>query len=372
MEAGPHPAATRVLWLTKGLGPGGAERLLLSFARCATTAPVELHAAYLLPWKDHLVGPLTDAGVHVHCLDAPRVADPRWLGRLVRLVRRERIDVVHDHSPLVAALARPVLRALPGSAPALVGTEHNEWGSHHRATRLLNRATVGLEAHTFAVSEGVRASMGRAGQRAETLIHGVEVAAIADRRTERARRRAELGLAPDTTVVVTVANLRATKDHETLLRAARRVRDGGHDVVFLCVGQGPLADVLAERRDGLGLGDHVRFLGHQEDPISVLVAADVFCLTSRVEGLPIAVLEALAVGLPVVCTDVGGLDDVVGAAGAGIVVPVGDDAAVARAVVDLVDGDRRRSLASAAAATARRFDVGTAVARQLEVYEQRT
>src|SRR5688572_21884014 len=118
----------RVLWLTKGLGPGGAERLLASFAANADHERFDLRAAYLLPWKDHLVAELTALGVRVTCLDDRLEVDPRWLRRLRSLVCAARIDVVHAHSPLVAALARPALRSLSRrSRPALMGTEHNLW-----------------------------------------------------------------------------------------------------------------------------------------------------------------------------------------------------------------------------------------------------
>src|SRR5947207_4865366 len=133
----------RVLWLTKGLGPGGAERLLVSFAAKADRERFDLRAAYLLPWKDHLVAQLAALGVPADCLDGRLEVDPRWVRRLRTLVREARIDVVHVHSPLVAALARPALRALPRQdRPALMGTEHNVWSSHHPATRCANRLTL--------------------------------------------------------------------------------------------------------------------------------------------------------------------------------------------------------------------------------------
>src|SRR5256885_14599853 len=112
MAAGQKPPI-RVLWLTKGLGPGGAERLLLSFAAIADRERFDLRAAYLLPWKNHLVAQLAALDVPAVCLDSRREVDVRWVHRLRTLVRAARIDVVHVHSPMVAALARPALRTLP-------------------------------------------------------------------------------------------------------------------------------------------------------------------------------------------------------------------------------------------------------------------
>lgn len=361
---------TTVLWLTKGLGPGGAERLLLSFGQNADQERFELHAAYLLPWKDHLVADLERAGVTTHCLRSRRPWDVRWWLRLRRLLTTAGVDVVHLHSPLVAAQARLVLRTLPRRRrPRTVTTEHNVWGSHQRATRALNAATIGVDDHVYAVSEQVRDSMApRVRDRVEVLIHGVDVDAIAARRTERDRARADHGLAAEHLVVVTVANLRATKDYPNLLRAARRVVDGGVPVTFLAVGQGPLKDELAAMKDDLGLGERFRFLGYESDPIGVLAAGDVFCLASQHEGLPIAMLEAMAMGLPIVSTDVGGVSSVIADGVHGRLVPAGDPFALADAISSMQDPEARGRFAAAAASRSLDFSIVHAVARQQERY----
>jgi glycosyltransferase involved in cell wall biosynthesis len=371
VTAGQKPPI-RVLWLTKGLGPGGAERLLVSFASIADRERFDLRAAYLLPWKYHLVGRLADLGVPATCLEGRREIDPRWVRRLLKLVRANRIQIVHAHSPLVAALARPALRTLPRhERPALIGTEHNVWSSHHPATRWANRLTLGLEDATIAVSDEVRASMApRPARRTEVVLHGVDVEAIAGRRGERDAARAELGVSRDELVLATVANLRANKDYPTMLAAARLLVDAGEPVRFVSVGQGPLADELERERDRLGLGERFRFLGYREDPIRVLVAADVFCLSSRFEGLPISMLEAMAAGLPVVATGVGGVPAVVRDGSEGRLVPPGDPAALAAAVTELSDAGLRARHAAAAAERVRAFGIDRAVSRQQELYER--
>lgn len=361
-----------MLWLTKGLGPGGAERLLLSFAQMADHERFEFHAAYLLPWKSHLVEELEDSGVRVHCLDSARAADLRWTRRLRALVHDKDIDIVHNHSPLVAAQARLALRTLPRRhRPVLVGTEHNLWSSHNVATRLLNQATGGLEDHTLAVSDEVRDSMTvRRSTTTEVLLHGVDVAGIAQRSSERPAARARLGLRDGELAVVAVANLRANKDYPTMLQAAKHIVDEGHDITFLSVGQGPLEAELVQMRDQLELGDRFRFLGYQQDPIGVLAAADMFCLSSRFEGLPISLLEALALGVPVVATRVGGIPQAVTDGVEAILVGPGEPAELADAVRSLRDSAVRCRMSAAAQERSRAFDMRHAVHRQQQIYEQ--
>jgi glycosyltransferase involved in cell wall biosynthesis len=252
-----------------------------------------------------------------------------------------------------------------------VTTEHNEWTSHHRVTRALNRATIGLDDHVFAVSEQVRASMSKAiARQTEVLRHGVDVDDLRARRDERVAARRALEVKPDQVVIGTVANLRTNKDYPTLLAAAGRVAAVHPEILFVSVGQGPLAEDVASLRDSLGLGERFRFLGYREDPIEVLAGCDVFCLASRFEGLPIALLEALALGLPAVVTSVGAMPDVVCDGESGLVVPPGDPARLADALIEMLDPERRRRMGETALERSRSFGIRPAVERQQEIYEQ--
>lgn len=359
---------TSVLWVSKGLGPGGAERLLLSFARTGDHERFAFAAAYLLPQKDHLVGRMTEAQVEVTCLDARRMADPSWLMRLRRLLSTRHFDVVHFHSPLVAAMARPIVSTMRRPRPALVTTAHNVWPSFHLATRVLDRLTASMDDHVFAVSAAVHDSLPSSiRDRSEVLVHGVDVDGIADRRSDREEIRRRLGLT-DERIVVTVANLRTDKDYPNLFDAASLVCAEHPDVVFVSVGQGPLEDELRADLRRRGLTDRFRMLGYQEDPVAVLVAADVFTLASRQEGLPIALLEALAAGLPAAVTAVGGVPGVITDGVEGRLVPPRDPESLAAAIGGLLDPDVHQRTGAAASIRARDFDIRRAVARQQAVY----
>lgn len=335
----------RTLLLVKGLGAGGAEALLVQNVRVRDPQRVAYEVAYLLPHKDVLVDDLTAAGVVPTCIGGRRGHDPRWVGRLRRLVVDRGVEVVHAHSPVAAAGARLALRTLPaGRRPALVTTLHNVWPSLHPATRAVEQLTSGLDDAQFSVSTAVHDSLPRGRKRRDRMVeHGIDeerVRAAAD----RAGVRAELGVTADHVVVGTVANLRHTKGHDDLVAAAAALRDHPH-LVFVLVGTGQLEDPITEDVARRGLTGRVRLLGRRDDVHRLLSGFDMFCLPSRHEGRPLALLEAQAAGLPVVATTAGGVPRMVTDGDDGLLVAPGDVTGLATALRSLADDpDRRRSL----------------------------
>jgi glycosyltransferase involved in cell wall biosynthesis len=369
--AAPDARPVRVLWLIKGLGPGGAERLLVEHATTGNHAGCRYEAAYLLDWKQHLVPQLESARVPTHCLGVRSERDPRWLWRLDRLLRRQRYDVIHAHSPLVASVARAVVRALPRSRrPAFVYTEHNLWPSYKTATRVANETTYGWNDHVFAVSADVRDSVKpKWRDRVEVLIHGIDVPWVRSHLVEREVVRRELGVGPGEVLAMTVANLRATKNYPGLLDAARRVVGAGAPVRFFAAGQGPLEAEIRELHAQSGLGDRFTLLGYRDDATRLIAGADLFVLASDHEGLPVTVMEALTLGVPVVAPAVGGLSEVVSPDN-GILTRAGDPAALADAILRLTEPTTRARLSEGAARTGSRFSSKDAVARIDAVYAE--
>ncbi len=353
----------RVLWVTKGLGPGGAERLLTATSR-ALDPDVVVECAYVLPWKDHVAAELEAAGVRTRCLSRRR-SDASWPLRLARLVRHGAYDVVHVHSPLPGSVARLAVRSVPAvRRPALVTTEHNRWATHRLPTRFLNRLTIRWDDATFCVTDEVRESMSSSARsRARTLRHGIDVATIGAARSGRERIRSEIGLDPAAFVVGTVANFRPQKDHPNLLHAARLVIAERPDVRFVVVGQGPQEEEIRGLRDRLGLGEAVLLTGFRADAIDVVGACDAFVLASRWEGLPVAVMEACALGLPIVATAVGGVAEELTDGVDALLVPPADPEALAAAIGRLVDDPALAArLGTSAQEKAADFDVSAATA----------
>ena len=357
-----------VLILIKGLGRGGAEQLLVSGAPYLDRERFRYQFAYLLPWKDGLVGELVGAGFPVHCLDGARGGG--WLGRLRALIRREGVELVHAHSPVAAAGARTAA----GRGTRQVYTEHNLWSRYHPATFAANLATFPRNHHVFAVSDMVRASIRYPGPLrllpmppVETLHHGLDPAALSTE--ERDGARDELAIPHEAPVVATVANFKAAKDHATLLRAAVRVVEAVPAAHFLLVGQGPLEADTRRLAGDLGLDGSVTFAGFRTDARRLIAASDLFVLSSAYEGLPIALIEAMALARPAVVTRVGGTPEVVTDGVQGLLVPPRDPAALARGVLRLLaDPGLRARMGAAAAVRARDFDILKAVHRMEQVY----
>jgi glycosyltransferase involved in cell wall biosynthesis len=155
-----------------------------------------------------------------------------------------------------------------------------------------------------------------------------------------ARRR--LDVPAEALVVLCLARLVAQKRHDLLLKAWQEV---AVDAVLLIAGDGPLQDDLQRQAEKLDIAPSVRFLGARSDVDSLLSAADITVLTSDWEGLPLAVLESMAAGRPVVATDVGGIRDVL-AGGGGVVVPPREPATTARVLTELLSDSAARERAA--------------------------
>ncbi len=287
------------------------------------------------------------------------------IGALARVIREAspRIDVVHAHSAIGGAVARlAVLAAGPlGRRPAVVYTPHgfaflDGSPSRRRAflvvERLLGLATDRLIGVSPTEAEVAWRRRVVSRERVVAIPNGIDLAAMPSP-GDGARARAEEGWGGGP-VVITVARMTPQKDPSTWLRVVARVAAARPDVRFVWVWGGETsADVQAEA-SRLGIADRIAFPGYRADARRLVAGATVFLLTSRFEGLPYSLIEALSVGVPVVATDVTGTRDVVRHGVTGLLAPAGDvEGLAAHVLTMLADPTRAARLASAG-----REDVG--------------
>jgi glycosyltransferase involved in cell wall biosynthesis len=353
----------RVLWLIKGLGLGGAERLMVSMASRFDRERFELEVAHLLP-DSEFAPALHRLGIPITCLEARSEVELGWPRGLRRLLRAGSFDLVHTHSPLPAAAAR----LLAGRGPRFVHTEHNLWSSYRTLTYVANAVTFGRNRVGLAVSDAVRDSMvrpwwlgGRQMPPVETLLHGVDTSEVHRGPAARAHARELLGIEAHTPVIGTVASFTPQKDHAGLLEAMLEIRCEIPRATWVLIGTGPLEPEIRARVVELGLTEHVRFTGPRTDVARLLPGLDAFVLGSRFEGLPIALLEAMASQVACVVTRVGGVPQAVTDGIEGLLVPPGQPAALAAAVLTVLRDDRTR--VALAAAAARRVEADFSIDR---------
>jgi glycosyltransferase involved in cell wall biosynthesis len=346
----------RVLLLIKGLDAGGAEVLLAELLAHGSAERVHYEVAYVRAGMDALA-PRIAAYAPVHCLGARSDTDLSWTARLraLLLAADRPFDVVHAHLASSAALGRLTVRSLPRSRrPRLVYTEHSSWPRLDVRTRALARLSAPLDDVSFAVSAANRGLLPKGlRRRTRVLHHGID---LTRHRHADSAVRSEVGIRDDHQLWLTVASLTAQKDYPTLLTAVGRLRD--LPVTVVAAGSGPLEAALRAEHDRLGLGDRFRFLGHRSDVRALLDAADGFVLGSAWESMPVAVMEALAAGLPIVATAVGELPHVLSDGRDALLVPPRSAHALADAVRRAVtDAPLRSRLGEGALRTSSRFDI---------------
>ncbi|MCC7032335.1 MAG: glycosyltransferase [Acidobacteria bacterium] len=275
------------------------------------------------------------------------LSDLRTLWTLVRLIREYRPHVVHTHTAKAGAVGRAA--ALLCGVPVVVHTFHGHVLRGYFSP-LKTRLFVDIErwlgrrsSALVAVSPKVREELLEFGVGRPENVHvvplGLDLARFRDFTPSRVEARAALDVPADAFATSIVARLAPIKAHEVFLEAARRLRAERPDAVFLIVGDGERRDELEALAARLGPGASVRFLGWRADLERVYRASDVVALTSRNEGSPVALIEAMAAGCPVVSTRVGGVPDVVTDGETGLLVAMDDAAGVADALRRLA-GDR--------------------------------
>ncbi len=324
-----------VVHVVFSLDVGGQERVILDLARGLvarghTTTVISLSEGGTLRERF--------AGIAVETIASGEGFDPRTIVRLARRLRELAPDVVHTHN------RSPMIYGAPAAKLAgvrrLIHTKHGR-SDGGRAVRVLARAYdyyVAVSDDTAKVARDVERVPAA---KLRVIDNGIDVRGYVPDAAARGRIRAELKVPPSACLIGTAGRLVPEKNYGLLLAAARDVLASGAARLAIA-GDGPEAAALKAAVDP-AVADKISWLGIRHDIPALLSAFDLFALSSATEGLPIAVIEAMAAGLPVLCTAVGGLPKVVRAGETGLLVPAGDRAAYAAALGELVDDPARRS-----------------------------
>jgi len=349
-------------------GPGGAEQVVVHLSR-AYQAAGAVNVVFLPADKEGwLARQLADSGVRVEYFRLEKPFSPACARALAAAFRLHRIVLAHSHEFSMAVYG--------AWASWLAGVHHviTMHGSRYYAQRLQRRvalrAAIACSGRTVAVSRGLADAMSRdliiRRSCLEVIANGVRHVA-----GDGTNVRHELGLMPDDPLVVSVGNLYPVKGHQYLIDAAAALARRHPTLHLAIAGRGDLAEALAARARERGLGGRLHLLGLRSDVADVLAAADLFVLPSLSEGLPLALLEAMFAGLPIVASRVGEIPTALVDGECGVLVPPGDPAALAAALDRLLSdpegarahGARARRRASA------EYDVTHMARRYSSIYQ---
>lgn len=367
----------RILLLITTLTYGGAETQVARLAMELKRRSWDVAVACLVAPNAHS-GELEENGIHVHSLGMARgIPDPRALLILRSLIKRFKPNIVHSHmyhANLLGRLSRLLCRF-----PALICTAHNlrevsERGGPTWHKELLYRATDFLADRTTIICAAGFDRYLRVGAvpatKFEIIPNSVDTELYSAAPESRAAARASWNV-QGRFVWLTVGRLVKQKDFPTLFRAFKRA--AACDSLLLVAGSGPLEAELKAECERLGIAGHVRFCGVREDLINLYRSADAFVLSSELEGLSVALLEAAAVGLPTVATDVGGNAEIVRHGISGYLVPPHNPEQLAAAMQCIEESspqDRQRLGAAARQRCCTYFETDVIVRRWIDLYQR--
>jgi len=363
----------RVLQLIDTPGPGGAETVFVQL-----TERLQARGDHVLPVvatdRSWAADALSDRGIGAIVLPTTgRKLDWRWLWRLVRIVRRERIQIIHAHlyAPAVyGAIAATLTRV--AALATIHGEVDLEKQGRTRGFKLL-ALRVGLNT-VVCVSESLREAVARrlSFEPARTAVvwNGVDVEAL--QAGVRGALRSELSVGEHALLIGSIGNVRPAKDYPTFVRACRLMLAHHPDTYFVIAGDcdNELGRAVRQLSHELGMSDRIVFLGFRADVANVLADLDVLVVSSTSEGFSIAAVQALAAGVPVVATRSGGPEEIIDPGVNGLLVPHSNPRAIAEAVSSLLaDPQMRRMMAAAGPETVRtRFSTDAMVQGYVTLY----
>ena len=348
----------RILQVINSLTLAGAERLVVDLVPCLEQRGVEVSLLLLQILNSPFEHQLRERGVRLLRVADGGVYSPAHAFQVARAM--EEHDLVHVHlfpAQLWAVLAAQV----QGGRVPLLTTEHGAKNERrkpwlHPFDAWLYRRYASIACNSEATASALRQWVPGVAERLTVIPNGVDLGRFSARPTAGTNKQP---------VITFVARMESQKDHATALRALAQVPGA----VLQLVGDGPLEPELRRLAEDLGIATRVRFLGQRDDVPELLRASDIYLHSSPSEGFGLAVLEAMAAGLPIVASRDAALTALVGDAGE--LVPPGDAAAMASALCRLVESPAERArLAALAGERARRFSIEATADAYIAEYQR--
>jgi glycosyltransferase involved in cell wall biosynthesis len=336
----------RVMQIVPDLGVGGLPQVVLTLCRAIDRERFSL-SALCLHYKGEFGEELERLGIPVFVVEQTERTDYLACLKIARILREQQIDVVHTHN--TESLIDGGLGVLRAWTPRMVHTEHGrafpDKRRHMLAEHVLSYATHRFVGVSEATSQDLIHFEKISRRKVVTIPNGIDASAFhAD--VDIAGKRAELGVPGEGPLIGLTARIVPEKGIEYLVEAMRPLAEEIPTLRLLIAGTGPLEAELKAQAAEAGLEEQIRFLGVRRDIPELLRVLDVFVLCSVREGLPMAILEAMAAECPVVATDVGGIHTVIEHDVNGLLVPPRDPAALASAIARLLrDSALRRRFA---------------------------
>jgi len=363
----------RVLHIIDSLHLGGAQEVVLNLATCGSSrfrhevATLHGHGIY---WDR-----LRQAGVKVHSL-SPHKLLPIYLVTILWRLLADRPDILHCHLIPSNIIAKP-LGAMLG-VPLIINHDHTNDPQRidNKILLALDKSTNRFAHHIIAVAAACRDFLMNhesiAPEKITLVPNAIDLRRFSPGEASRDEARAELGLPTGSRIIAGVGRLNSQKNFSLFLEIAAQLATRFPDLHFLLAGEGPEEKMLREKAATLGIANRVTFSGYVADTRLVYLAADVLLMPSRYEGLPMTLLEAMAMGLPVVASKLDGIAEVIGEGVEGFLVAPNDAALFVDRTAALLDDSE---LAAFIAKNARakieaRFSVERMTSAVEEIYDR--
>lgn len=335
-RAKPNPVK-RVLHIIDSLHLGGAQEVVLNLATCGS--PHFTHEVATMHGHGIYWDRLRDAGIRVHSL-SPHKHLPLYLATLPALILSLRPDILHCHLIPSNIIAKPIGSLL--GVPLVINHDHTN--DPHRIDNkmllALDKSTNRFARHIIAVAAACRDFLVQHEsipvEKISLVPNAIDLCRFSPETTSLGESRVALGLPPDIPVIAGVGRLNPQKNFSLFLEIAAAVSSKSPEARFLLAGEGPEESLLREQAKALGLADKVIFAGYIPDTRVVYAAADILLMPSRFEGLPMTLLEAMAMGLPVVASNLDGIAEVITDSCEGFLAPPGEAPVFAERILRLL------------------------------------